>query len=619
MTPIAILVIDDESANLEVIETILMTYDGKWNGSRPYQLHYASDGQMALDQLAICKPDLILLDVMMPGMDGIEVCQRIKAMPQWQTVPIIITTALTQKRDLAMCLAAGADDFISKPLSGIELTARVQSMLRIRDQQQRLEAFNTQLEAKVQERTAELRRLIVQDTLTGLPSRNGLVETLSAKLEAGETSLALIFLDCDNFQLVNSSLGYGVGNQFLVAIAERLDRHRQSGDFLARVGEDKFCLLRPGAATLADIEPLIDTLQSCFDQPFAVKELEIYASACVGVVLGNNQSQEAEVLLQAADTATYYAKKRGKGTVQIFDWSMHQAVFNRLTLENDLQRALERQEFITYYQPIVDLKTQQIAGVEALVRWRHPERGIVSPNEFIPCMETTGLVVPVGMLVLQQACEQLKRWHQQGHPHLTMSVNLSVRQFACPNLVADIDRVLTQTGIAPTYLRLEITESAIMDNADAAIAVTQELRSRGIQISIDDFGTGYSSLGYLHRFPVNTLKIDRSFIAQMEDNGSDYPVVDSIITLSQKLKLSVIAEGIETIQQLERLKELGCEYGQGYFFSRPLPAEELTQLFNYSKKAVEGISTPLPIRCATEISILTKPRHWLRADKPQLT
>lgn len=580
MVPISILVIDDEPANLEVIETILIAHEDRWTGGRPYQLHYASDGQMALDQLAICNPNLIVLDVMMPGMDGIEVCQRIKATPQWQTVPIIITTALTQKQDLARCFAAGADDFISKPLNGIELTARVQSMVRIYDQQQRLEAFNTALEAKVQERTVELRRLIVQDALTGLPSRNGLVEALAQKLEASETSLALILLDCDDFQLVNSSLGYGVGSQFLVAIAERLGPHRQPGDLLARVGEDKFCLLRPGAKTLADVEPLIDTLQSCFDQPFAVGELEIYASVCVGVVLGSNQHQGAEALLQAADAATYHAKKRGKGIVQNFDWAMHQAVFNRLTLENDLQWALKRQEFITFYQPIVDLKSQQIAGVEALVRWRHPARGIVSPSEFIPCMETTGLVVPVGMLVLHQACEQLKRWHEQGYPHLTMSVNLSVRQFACPTLVADIDRVLAQTGVEPAYLKLEITESAIMDNADAAIAVTQELRSRGIQISIDDFGTGYSSLGYLHRFPVNTLKIDRSFIAQMEDNHSDYHVVDSIIALSQKLKISVIAEGIETIQQLEWLKELGCEYGQGYFFSRPLPAEDLTQLFN---------------------------------------
>lgn len=575
MTPISIMVIDDDPINLEVVETILVVHEGSWNNNRPYQIHYASNGQMALEQLPTASPDLILLDVMMPGMDGIEFCRHIKAMPQWQTVPIIMATALTQKQDMAMCLAAGADDFISKPLNGIELAARVQSMLRIREQQQRLETFNAQLEAKVQQRTAELRRLLVQDTLTGLPSRTGLLEALTAKLEAGETSLALIHLDYDDFQLVNDSLGYELGNQCLVAIAERLQGHLQPEDLLARVGEDEFCLLRPEAETLEDIEPLVESLQRCFAHPFTVGELEIYASACLGIVLGQADSQRAEALLQAADTATYHAKRRGKGSVQNFDQTMHQAILNRLTLENSLQRALERQEFVTFYQPIVNLASEQIAGFEALVRWQHPERGMVSPGEFIPCMEATGLVVPVGMVVLQQACEQLRRWHQQGQTHLTMSVNLSVRQFACPTLIADIDRVLGETGVNPACLKLEITESAIMDNAETAIAVTQELRSRGIQMSIDDFGTGYSSLGYLHRLPVDALKIDRSFVSQIQPHSAEQPIVDAIIALSQKLKLSTIAEGIETRQQLEQLQSLGCAYGQGYLFSRPLPATEL--------------------------------------------
>ena len=235
-----------------------------------------------------------------------------------------------------------------------------------------------------------------------------------------------------------------------------------------------------------------------------------------------------------------------------------------------------RQEFVTFYQPIMDIQKQQIAGFEALVRWRHPQRGMVSPGEFIPCMEATGLVVPVGLVVLRQACNQLKHWHHQGHHHLTMSVNLSVRQFTCPTLVEDIDRIVADTGVNPAYLKLEITESAIMDNAEAAIAVTRELRRRGIQISIDDFGTGYSSLGYLHRFPVDTLKIDRSFVAQMEAHRPDYHVVDTIVALGQKLQISVTAEGIEMPQQLEWLKQLGCQYGQGYLFSRPLPAEDFT-------------------------------------------
>ena len=261
MKTISILVIDDDPTNLEVVETILIAREGSWNSGRPYQIHYASSGQMALEQLPTCSPDLILLDVMMPGMDGMEVCQRIKAMPEWQTVPIIVVTALTQKQDMARCLAVGADDFISKPLNGIELAARVQSMLRIRQQQRQLETFNAHLEATVEQRTAELRCLVVCDTLTGLPSRNGLLEILTEKLEAGETSLVLIHLDCDDFQLVNNSLGYQVGNQFLVAIAERLQQYLQPGDLLARVGEDEFCLLRPGVDAFGDVQPLVESLK----------------------------------------------------------------------------------------------------------------------------------------------------------------------------------------------------------------------------------------------------------------------------------------------------------------------------------------------------------------------
>jgi len=269
----------------------------------------------------------------------------------------------------------------------------------------------------------------------------------------------------------------------------------------------------------------------------------------------------------------------GKGCYQFFEPQMHLATLNRLTLENDLRRALRLQKFIVYYQPIVNLQTQKVEGFEALVRWQHPNRGLVAPGEFIPCMEETGLVVPLGMMVLKQACQQLKQWHQQGWTDLTISVNLSVRQFASPTLLADVDRILAETAVDPRCLKLEITESAIMDNAQTAIALTQQLRSRQIQISIDDFGTGYSSLGYLHCFPVNSLKIDRSFVSQIQEGNCDYQVVSTIVTLSQQLGLTVVAEGIETAHQLKWLQKLGCEFGQGYLFSKPLAAAEIEQLY----------------------------------------
>ncbi len=567
----SILIVDDEPDNFDVIEALL--------SKQNYQLYYVASGQEAIETLETFQPDLILLDVMMPGMDGIEVCRRIKAMPRWEAVPIIVVTALTSKKDLAQCLTAGADDFISKPVNRLELAARVRSMLRIRQQYQRLATFNTRLEAIVQQRTAQLQTMIFQDALTTLPSRAFLLQKLAEIVQAGESLFVVMSLDCDQFKLVNGSFGHAVGNQLLIAISDRLRQYRCPGDVLARMGEDEFCFLLRQIENETVLESYIQTILRSFDAPFLVANCEIFITVCIGVALSNDTDRQPEELLQNADTAMYQAKLRGKSSYQIFDRHMGLAMLDRLRLEYDLQRALEQQEFILHYQPIVNLKTQKVAGFEALVRWQHPSKGLVAPGEFIPCMEETGLIVPVGMVVLKQACQQLRAWQQRGWTELTMSVNLSVRQFACPTLLADIDRVLAETSVNSANLKLEITESAIMDNAEMAIALTKKLRSRHIQISIDDFGTGYSSLGYLHRFPVDNLKIDRSFVNQTQLKNRNYHVVDTIVALSKQLGLSVIAEGIETLQQLEWLQDLGCEFGQGYFFSKPLAADEIERIY----------------------------------------
>ncbi|MEG4454396.1 EAL domain-containing protein [Microcoleus sp. N9_A1] len=571
MNVLSVLVIDDEPDNFDVIETLL--------NDRDYQLHYAASGQEAIDSLNLFEPDVILLDVMMPGMDGIEVCQRIKAMPKWEAVPIVMVTALTTKTELARCLTAGADDFISKPVNRLELTARVRSMLRIHRQYQQLVTFNARLEATVQQRTAQLQTMIFQDALTTLPSRTFLLQKLAEVLQAGESSFAVVYLDCDRFKLVNGSFGYAIGNQLLIAITERLQHHLRPGDVLARMGEDEFCFLLHQIDGAIALEPFIQAILRGFDTSFVVADCELFMTACIGIALGSSVYQQPEEPLQDADTAMYKAKLRGKGCYQIFDRQMSLAMLNRLTLENDLQRALKHQEFVTYYQPIVNLQTQNVVGFEALVRWQHPDRDMVLPGEFIPCMEETGLIVPVGMLVLKQACQQLRAWQQRGWTQLTMSVNLSVRQFTCPTLLADIDRVLAETAVNPALLKLEITESAIVDNAQKAIALTEQLRSRQIQISIDDFGTGYSSLGYLHCFPVDNLKIDRSFVNLIQAGNRNYQVVNTIITLSNQLELAVIAEGIETTQQLQCLQQLGCEFGQGYLFSKPLAGAEIERIY----------------------------------------
>lgn len=575
----SILVVDDEPDNFDVIETFLPEED--------FDLHYAANGREAITGLNLYQPDVILLDLMMPELDGLEVCRRIKSMPQWEAVPIIMITALTSKSDLAKCLDAGADDFISKPVNRLELNARLRSMLRIRQQYQQLASFNAQLEQTVQQRTAQLQTVLLQDSLTQLPSRTFLLQRLEQTLAAQNYDFAVVYVDCDQFKLVNGSFGYAVGNQLLKAIAQRLERQLPADGILTRVGEDEFCFLLFNIQDEQALEPFIQAVLQSFTLPFVAADYEIFMSACLGIAFGSPTYQRPEVPLQAADTAMYKAKLRGKGGYQVFDQQMHLTVLNRLKLENDLQRAIQQQEFINYYQPIVQLDTQEIVGFEALVRWQHPQRGMISPAEFIPCLEETGLIVQVGMAVLRQACQQLYCWHQQGHIDLTMSVNLSVRQFACPTLLSDVDQVLAQTGVNPAKLKLEITESAIMENAETAIALTKQLRSRQPRISIDDFGTGYSSLGYLHRFPVDTLKIDRSFVREIQPGNRNFQVVNTVVTLSHQLELSVVAEGIETAQQLSWLQQLGCEFGQGYYFSKPLSAAEVERQF------LQPVSTPV--------------------------
>jgi len=568
--PKNILVVDDIPDNFDVITTLL---DGL-----NCCFHYANDAQDALSKLAIYQPDLILLDVMMAGMDGLEFCRRIKVLPEWDMVPIIMVTALSSKTDLAACLAAGANDFISKPLDRLELTARVQSMLKVRDQYLQLASFNHRLEQEVEKRTHQLQNIILQDALTRLPSRVGLLTAMRDRWREVAAPMAVIYLDCDDFKLINTAFGYEVGNQLLLAIAQRLQPLLRPQDVFARLGEDEFCCWLPAADEVM-AEQFTQTILAAFEKPFTLTNCEIFMTVCAGIAVSDPDTPIAETLLQQADTAMYQAKLKGRGTYQQFDQNIQQRIAHRLTLENDLQRALERQEFVTFYQPIIDLTTHQIVALEALVRWQHPTKGMISPGEFIPCLEITGLVIPVGLVVLRQACMQLKQWHDMGYSELMMSVNLSARQFTCPTLLADIDQTIATTGVDPAYLKLEITESAIIENTSAAIAITEALRSRNIHISLDDFGTGYSSLAYLHRFPINTLKIDRSFISGALDPKRAISMVQTIMVLSRKLKLSVVAEGIETAEQIEWLKGCKCQLGQGYYFSKPLPAEAISKQY----------------------------------------
>ncbi|MBR8830286.1 MAG: EAL domain-containing protein [Chlorogloea purpurea SAG 13.99] len=567
----SILIVDDEPYNFDVIENFLTHPD--------YQLHYVASGQEAISQLEVFEPDLIMLDVMMPSMDGIITCQKIKSLPRWEKVPIIAVTALATKESLARCLSAGADDFISKPVNRLELQARVRSMLRIREQYLQLKAFNTKLELTVKQRTARLRSMIFQDTLTGLPSRSFLLHKLAESIRNGYYSFALIYLDCDQFKLINGSFGHAVGDNLLLAVAQRLRQHLGQNDFLARVGEDEFCFLLKGIKNESNLDSFIQNLMKSFATPFSVANRDIFLTVSMGATLGDKVYRKPEEPLQDADTAMYQAKSRGRGNYQLFDRQIHLEVLSRLTLENDLQTALEQEQFITYYQPIVHLETRKVVGFEALIRWQHPRRGLVMPVDFIGSLEMTGAIIPVGMIILRQACQQLWLWQEQTHNNLFMSVNLSVRQFACPTLVGDIKRILKETGINPAQLKLEITETTLMENKENVLAVIEELRKELIQISLDDFGTGFSSLGSLELLPVNNLKIDRSFVNKVNGKSGGHHVLEAIIAMSQDLGLLIIAEGVETTDQLEWLKKTGCQFGQGYLFSKPLPPSEIESLF----------------------------------------
>jgi diguanylate cyclase len=574
----SLLVVDDQPSNFDVIEALLSSPHSELASGHTFEFHYANGGQTALDGLAFTRPDLIFLDVMMPGIDGLELCRRLRAMPEWSAVPIIMVTALATKQDLARCLDAGADDFISKPINRVELVARTRSMLRIRQQYLELEAFNTRLEALVDERTAQLKRLLYEDQLTGLPSRASLSASLATACRTAKPQLTVAYLDCDDFKRVNGAFGHAVGDQLLKAIAQRLQDQLRPGDLLARMGEDEFCFLLFEAPDATAIASWVESIREALLAPFCIGTIKIPVTMSIGIALGMQTISSPETILQAADAAMYLAKRRGKNGAETFDRALHFATRDRLILENDLQKALDCGEFINYYQPIVQLCSRRIVGFEALVRWRHPSRGLVMPDAFLPGLEDSSLVVPVGRAILHQACLQLSRWQERGWPGLTMSVNLSSRQFASATLLDDIDAVLADTGVDPATLKLEITETTVMDDSEAATLLLQQIRQRKVQISIDDFGTGYSSLYYLHRFELDNLKTDRSFVSQLEESSRNLRIVETIISLSKGLGLTVIAEGISSERELAVLNGLGCEYGQGFLFSRAVPSEEIDVL-----------------------------------------
>ena len=452
---------------------------------------------------------------------------------------------------------------------------------------QELNAYITEQEriSRVLEETKEhFRHAAFHDSLTGLPNRAMFTELLKAEIENSKRRgdghmFAVLFLDLDRFKNINDSLGHTHGDLLLVAFAERLERTLRPVDTLARFGGDEFAILLSGMSDATDAVRVAQRISEELSQPFVLDKNSAFATSSIGIALSSSGYDRPEDILRDADTAMYRAKENGKARYEVFDHGMHARAVSRLQLESDLRQAVEQKEFCIHYQPIVSLQTGRLAGFEALVRWNHPRRGLVSPANFIPVAEETGLIVPIGEWVLQEACRHIREC-QETHPAhraLSLSVNLSARQVAQPDLLDRIKDALETSKLNPHCLKLEITESVVMENAEAAALMFKQLRSLGVQLSIDDFGTGYSSLSYLHRFPLNYLKIDRSFVSRLTTDN-DNAIVRTISTLARNLGMEVIAEGIETEEQYQQLKILGCEYGQGFLFSHPVDNQGVLHL-----------------------------------------
>lgn len=690
--PIVLLADDDEMMRI-LIRTSLEK-SGFW-------VEEVENGASALKLFKSLLPDVVLLDVMMPGVNGFDVCKEIRKLPEAIFTPILMITGLSDIKSIERAYELGATDFITKPVNWGTLGHHVRYLLRsgktaeqlhkskeaLRISEERyalaakgsndglwdwdlhtgniyfserwqsilgydygtfkntfqhwfehihkddlqhveitlsnhLEGLTEHFEHEHRMRHKDqeylwvlVRGLAIRDAdgkpyrmagslsditrrkkseeqlihnalydiLTGLANRtlfsNRLSHAMQRLKRKQDSTFAILFLDLDRFKVVNDSLGHQVGDEILKTVAHRLELCTRPGDTVARLGGDEFVILLEGIQDIHDAEKVVERVQAEFNEPIQLQLHQVvHTSASIGIVMGSPAYDRPEEILRDADTAMYRAKSIGVGRHQIFDPSMHHHVLSQLHLENDLRRSLEANEFIIHYQPIVSLLTGQINALEALIRWQHPKNGLLQPNDFIWLAEETGLIVPIGDWVLRTVCEQISQWELSGLSKFRVAVNISAKQLLFDGFVDSVARIIDQTGVDPGVLELEITESAIMENLQTAKDVLHRLRDLGLQLALDDFGTGYSSLSYLQNFPVNKLKIDRSFINEADSNTENRDLVNAIINMAKSLSMDLVAEGVETHGQLEWLQNKSCQLGQGFLFSHPLSAGDIEKL-----------------------------------------
>ncbi len=556
-----VLVVDDDRSTRSTLRYTLQR-DG-------FRVEEAADGAQALAMLKRFQPDVILMDAVMPVMDGFTACARLQELPGGSGIPVLMITALQDNSSVERAFAAGASDYIPKPIHYAVLSQRVRRIIEGNRAEKRI------------------RHLAYNDLLTGLPNRTLFFELLGQSIEAAaaaDSQVAVLFMDLDRFKYVNDNLGHDVGDRLLQAVAQRVRHSVRNVDTVARLGGDEFTVVLsdldgPGAAATA-----AHNICRMLATPFQIDGHDIFVTSSVGIAMYPHDGADVATLVKHADSAMYRAKKTNTG-FQFYEASMEQSISEHVRLESDLRRALELNQLEVYYQPQSSFATGQIVAMEALVRWHHPTRGMVSPAEFIPLAEETGIIIALGDWVLRTACAQLKAWHNEGLPPLRVAVNLSVRQLLQKDFSRTVEAVLADTGLAPHLLELEITESTLMENAQDTLTALHRLRSLGVRLSIDDFGTGYSSLSYLKRFPVDIIKIDRSFVRDVPQDADDAAIVTAIIALAHSLRLEVVAEGVETVAQLHFLQARHCDLLQGYHLSPAIPAAQFAALIRQHEAA----------------------------------
>ncbi len=555
-TPL-ILIVDDYKATRLMLRENLQ--------KKRYRIIEAENGKQALDVYFEQKPDIVLMDIQMPVMDGLTACRHIKRLPGDQQAPVLVFTGREDEESLNHAYEAGADDFISKPVNWVELSHRVKRLLSLSEMKEKIHYQNN------------------YDPLTGLPNRFLFLDRLSvamSQVHPEREMLAVLMLNIKGFKSINDAFGYDRGDKFLQEVARRITACLPDIATVARHGGDRFAIIVPVIKTAQDVATDVDMIINSVATCWLVDEHEIKPSCHMGIACYPNDGQTGQELLAKAETAMYLAAKEPGNIGRFYNQKMNTRALERLSLENSAYQALERKEFIIYYQPLVNLQTETITGAEALMRWQKPEQGLISPGQFIPLLEETGLILPTGLWVLEEACSLGRRLEKQGHGPLTISVNLSALQFQQKDIKQSITTILERTGMKAQNLKLEITESIAIRDLKYTVNLLEAFKDMGVKISIDDFGTGYSSLAVIKNMPLDELKIDMSFIRDIAHNAMDRVFVETIISFGKGLKVTLVAEGVETQEQLTLLKNMGCDQAQGFLFSKPVPEENFTKLLS---------------------------------------